>query len=122
MAAVMDCVAGAVTALESPPAEGAEPEGIVVNALRANAFTADQIAGWEQDPVGTCERIFPGSRDLVARYVIRLERKPVALDLGPGAEQIGYTPKRHFGTFLEELRRLDAELGQEGVTALQCLY
>lgn len=119
---VMECVISAVKALEPAQSAGAEPEGILANALRASAYTADQIAGWQEDPAAACERVFPGSRDLVAKYAIKIERKPEVLDLGEGAAQIGYTPKRHFGTFLEELRCLDAEVGQAGVLALQCPY
>ncbi len=119
---VMDCVMAAVTTLEATPAEGAEPEGIVANALRAEAYTAEQIADWEQDPIAACERVFPGSRDLIAKYGIKVERKPEVIDLGAGATMIGYAPKRHFGTFLKELRRLDAHVGQAAVMALHCLY
>ena len=39
-----------------------------------------------------------------------------------GWEEVGYAPHRHFGTFLAELRRLDAEIGEAAVRALRCDY
>jgi len=38
------------------------------------------------------------------------------------AKKIGYRPSRHFGTFLKELKKLDAQLGREGVLALKCPF
>ncbi len=119
---VLDCVAQAVQFLAAPPAEGAEAEAVIVNALRANVFTADQVADWEKDPLAACERIFPGSRVLVEKYGIDIRHKPDIGDLGEGAARIGYAPSRHFGTFLEDLRRLDAAGGMEAVRAVRCAY
>ena len=119
---VMQCVLRAVDALASPLPEGSEPEGLVVSAVRPNAFTAEQIADWEADSAGRCSRIFPGCADLIAKYQIQINRKPEVVDVGADAVQIGYTPQRHFGTFLDELRRLDSELGQDGVAAMRCPY
>ncbi len=65
---------------------------------------------------------FPGSRPLVEKYSINIRRKPGIVDLGEGAAAIGYAPKRHFDTFLDELRRLDAEGGEKAVCALRCPY
>jgi nucleoside-diphosphate-sugar epimerase len=119
---VLDCVQKSIEALAKEPAGGAEPEGRVVNAVRPNAFTAEQIADWDSDPLAACERLFPGSRRLVEKYGIRIERKPGLSDLGDGAAAIGYAPTRHFGTFLEELRRRDAVGGVDAVRALRCPY
>lgn len=44
------------------------------------------------------------------------------VDLGDTPETLGYTPRRHFGTFLEELARLDAEGGEAAVAAIRCPY
>ena len=38
------------------------------------------------------------------------------------AAKIGYKPSRHFGTFIKELRKLDAKLGRDGVLALKCPF
>jgi nucleoside-diphosphate-sugar epimerase len=119
---VLDCIGAAVGYLAAPLSEGAEPEGIAVNAVRANAYTASQIENWEADPVAACESIFTGSRALVEKYGIRLTRKPGISDVGDGAAVIGYEPKRHFGTFLEELAKLDADSGPDAVRALRCPY
>lgn len=119
---VLDCIGAAVTHLAAPLPDGAEPEGIAVNAVRANGFTLEQIENWETDPVATCESIFPGSRPLIEKYSIRTPRKPGMSDVGDGAGLIGYTPKRHFGTFLEELARMDADGGPDAVRALRCPY
>ena len=119
---VMDCVLSAVAALAIPLPDGSEPEGLVVNAVRPNVFSEAQIADWEHDPAGACSRIWPGYEDLLAKYQIQLSQKPGLVELGAAAEQIGYAPKRHFGTFLEELRRLDREIGHDGVRAMRCPY
>ncbi len=117
---VLDCVEAAVRHLGGElPATG-DAEGTIVNAVRANAFTAAQVADWEGDPVGTAERIFPGARELVERYAIDIARRPSVVDAG-GADTIGYAPRRHFGTFLEELRTLDAK-GEAAVEAVRCAY
>jgi hypothetical protein len=119
---VLDCVTSAVRYLGNPLAEGTEPEGITANAVRANAFTATDIEDWEADPLAACERLFSGSRELVEKYDIRLPRKPGISDVGEGANIIGYTPTRHFGTFLKELKRIDGEGGADGVRAVRCPY
>jgi hypothetical protein len=117
---VLDCVVAAVQRL-SGSATG-EAEGIVVEALRPNAYTPEQAAAWELDPIGTCEAIFPGSRELVEKYGLRIQGKPSITTSNLGWEEVGYAPHRHFGTFLTELRRLDAEIGEEAVRALRCDY
>ncbi len=117
---VLDCVERSVEYLGREPAVDAEPEGLVVNAVRANGFTADQVAGWSEDPLGVCERVFPDSRALLERYEIDIARQPSVVDL-LGADVIGYKPRHHFGTFLDELRSLDAQ-GQQAVAAVRCPY
>jgi hypothetical protein len=99
-----------------------ELQGFPVDAMRPNAFTAEQIEGWESDPLGKCESIFPGYRDLIERYALDITRKPNLTPTFLGGEQVGFTPKVHFGTFLAELRRLDAELGEDAVKAIRCDY
>ena len=119
---VLDCIERAVDKLSQALPESSEAEGIVVNAVRPNAFTPEQIGNWEADPVAACESIFPDSRSLIEKYNIDITRKPGLSDLGAGAAAIGYTPQRHFGTFLDELRRLDAEGGEAAIKAVRCEY
>jgi len=119
---VLDCTLLAIEKLIPELPAGGEPESIVVQALRANAFTEEQIADWAADPVSTCERIFPGARSLIEKYGIRINDKPSLVDVGAGASAIGYAPRHHFGTFLDKLRRLDLEGGKEAVAALRCPY
>ena len=119
---VLDCVTAAVQYLVKPLSEGAEPEGIIANAVRANGFTPEQIADWETDPLTVCESVFPGSRELVEKYGIRITQKPGFSDVGDGAAIIGYAPTRHFGAFLEELKRIDRDGGPKAVRALRCPY
>ena len=99
-----------------------EAEGIIVDALRSNAFTEEQLANWESDPIGTCESIFPNSRDLIEKYGIRMDHKPHVVNSCLGWEEIGYSPKRNFGTFLQALREADATEGEEAVRARRCPY
>lgn len=120
---VLDSVERTVEDLEKPLGEGAEPEGLIVNAVRQNIYTADQTEGWEVDPVAACERLFPGSRELVERYEINIKNRPNISNYGENDETaIGYRPMRDFRTFLEELRRLDSAGGMEAVRAMKCEY
>ncbi|MBC7805485.1 MAG: NAD(P)-dependent oxidoreductase [Akkermansiaceae bacterium] len=119
---VLDCIAQSIQFLETPLSEGREAENLVVHAVRGDVYTEEQIAGWENDPVGTCEQIFPGSAALVRKYNIGIDRKPSVSKTDDGARVIGYAPSRHFGTFLETLRRLDEEGGAERVTEMHCGY
>jgi len=119
---VLDCIAQSVTSLTPDLPDGAEPEGIVVNALRPDAFTEEQIAAWETDPLAACERVFPGSSALVQKYGIDIRHKPGLSGPNEGGARIGYAPKRHFGTFLDELRRLDRAGGEAAVRAVRCPY
>ncbi len=116
---VLDCVLAAIDSLASPvPATG--PEGTVVHAVRASAYTEDQLTGWEDDPIGTCDRIFPGAAALIERYGIDVNRRPSVQPL-VGAAEIGYKPRRHFGTFLADLAELDRS-GPDAVAAVRCDY
>ena len=117
---VVECVTAAVDALDSPaPTE--EPEGLVVHAVRANAFADADLKGWEDDPTGTAERIFPGAATLVAKYGIDIARRPAVVEQ-VGAEAIGYRPTRHFGTFLADLAEVDAHGGEAAVREVSCPY
>lgn len=119
---VLDCITQSVQSLTPDLPDGAEPEGVIVNALRPDAFTEEQIAGWEADPLAACERVFPGSRALVEKYGIDIRHTPGRSGQDEGAARIGYVPTRHFGTFLDELRRLDQEGGETAVRAVRCPY
>ena len=115
---VLDCIEAGIRHLASDPGDD-EADGVIVNAVRRNAFTADMIADWEADPLHNVERLFPGSRELVERHSIDISRRPSVVD-PLGAETIGYAPRHDFGTFLERLRALDAE-GAD-LRALTCHY
>lgn len=119
---VLDCTRLAVEKLTPALPEGAETENIVVQAVRANAFTQEQTESWQTDPLAACESLFSGSRPLIEKYGIHITNRPSVVDAGAGAAAIGYTPRHHFGTFLDNLRRLDAEGGAEAVAALRCPY
>ena len=99
-----------------------EPEGIVVDALRPNAFSTEQLVTWEEEPRGTCETIFPGTADLIEKYDIQIHNRPTLTQSFLGWEEIGYAPKQHFGTFLKQLRDLDEIGGEAAVRARHCPY
>jgi NAD(P)-dependent dehydrogenase (short-subunit alcohol dehydrogenase family) len=120
---VLDAVERSVAHLETPLAEGAEPQGRIVNAVRPNVFTEAQLAGWDDDPGAVLERLFPGAAQIVARYGLELGGRPHRTNVDEGdGRAIGYVPTRHFGTFLAELRRIEAEQGEAAVRALRCPY
>ncbi len=116
---VLDCVQAAVIALTGDvPADG--PEGHIVHAVRANAFTADDVADWESDPSGVAETVFPGSAALIEKYAIDVHQRPSVLE-PVGAAAIGHTPKRHFGTFITELAELD-RTNPDAIASMRCPY
>jgi len=116
---VLDCVEAAVSSLHGDvPADG--PEGAIVHAVRANAFTAAQVGNWESDPLGNVEAIFPGSAELVTRYGIDISSRP-SIPGQVGAEAIGYAPTRHFGTFIAELAELD-RTDPDAIGRMRCPY
>ena len=115
---VLDCCLCAVDHLGK---EHSEPQGIAVDALKPDRLTAYEIAAWETDPIGTCESIFPGSAELVAKYAIDIQRRPLGTGTLGWAE-VGYSPKRHFGKFLDDLKALDAEGGPDAVARMHCEY
>ena len=119
---VLDCIVAAAQALEKPLEAGMEPEGISIDATRVDPYTQEQLAGWEDDPAAACERIFPRSRILIEKYGLNIGRRPSAIGPNEAAARIGYQPKRHFGTFLEQLRRLDETGGEAAVRAVSCDY
>ncbi len=114
---VLEAVVKSVSFLEMNLS--AEAPGLVVDATRANAFTADQIERWEADPLGTASKIWPEHGYLIEKYQLAIERKPHLIDSFLGWDEIGYQPKYHFGSFLEELQQADAK-GE--VTSRICEY
>ncbi len=117
---VLDCIRLAVKRLAEP--ESSEPEGIIVEALRPNPYTEADVIEWEADPAGTCERLFPGSRELIQRYGLRISGKPSFTTSNLGWDDINFRPTRHFGTFLDELKKLDDSVGENEVRSLRCPY
>lgn len=97
-------------------------ESFFVNAVRPNAFTDAQTEGWAADPLGTCEATFPGSRALVEKYGLDVKNRPGRSNADENPASLGWAPKRHFGTFLDDLREREAEMGEAGVRALTCPY
>jgi nucleoside-diphosphate-sugar epimerase len=81
---------------------------VILDATRPNVFTAEQLDGWEDDPVGRLEEIFPGAADAVERYRLDVSRKPEIVPDG-GRSETGYAPTRHFGTFLQQLTAMEPE-------------
>ena len=81
---------------------------LVVDAVRPNAYSADQLEEWEVDPITAAERIFPGSRQVVERYGLDISQTP-ELATCAGWEEIGYAPSRHFGTFVQEALNLSED-------------
>jgi hypothetical protein len=119
---VLDGVEAAVSLLEPDQAPGTEPESIVAELAAPNAFIEDDLVDWGADAPGVCERVFPGSRRLVEQYAIDLSGRPVVRAEPAIADVLDAVPHRHFGTFLDELARLDAEAGPAAVQAVTCPY
>lgn len=114
---VLDSVALSVERLVRPL--NGEPEGIVLDAVRPNAFTEAQLEDWEANPAAACESAFPGTADLVEKYNLNIARRPGLVTSFLGWEEVGYAPTRHFGTFLQELRERDAD---GSVSEMRCPY
>lgn len=111
---VLDCVEAAVRILEGGP-PGGEPEGIAVDVVRPNVFDESDLVDWTDDPLRACDRIFPGSRPLIEKYAIDISDTPTVMRHQTQSSVLGCAPRRHFGTFLEDLRRCEEEGGVEAV-------
>jgi nucleoside-diphosphate-sugar epimerase len=92
---VLDCIEASLNY--------AGDDSFFVNAVRPNAYTNTQTEGWEADPLGACEAIFPGARALVETYGLDIKGRPGQTNVGENPTSLGWTPKRHFGTFLKTL-------------------
>ncbi len=99
-----------------------ETPGLVVDALRKPSFTEEQIVGWAEDPAGTADKIWPGSRELIERFDLKIQNKPHVVSSFLGWTEVGYEPAYDFGSFLDELRTKEATLGAEAVRRLTCDY
>ncbi len=117
---VLHAICAAVERLSGAPTE--EPEGIILDALRPNAYSEAQLENWEASPKEACESIFPGSAKLIEKYQIRLARKPSTTQSFLGWKETQYKPEVHFGTFLKQLTELDQQGGEDAVFAQHCPY
>ena len=118
---VLDSITKSIDWLGQPQDK---PRGGHVDAVRHDPYNEAHLEGWENNPLERIEALFPGSQALVERYELDIQPKPMVQRSLPDdlAEEIGYRPSRHFGTYLEQLRRLDSELGKKGVLAMMCPY
>lgn len=119
---VLNCIELAVERLARDQLEHEDPEGFAVEAVGGNAFGQEELANWVEDPLAVCERVFPGSAKLLQRYEIDVARKPLFAQADVGARLIGYSPREHFGTFLDQLTKVDAAGGAAAVHAIRCPY
>ena len=72
---------------------------LVVDAVRANP--PQGFDGWEADPLGTAEALYPGAREVVERFGLDILKRPATTGSSGWAE-LGYRPARDFGTFVTE--------------------
>ncbi|MCX2748768.1 hypothetical protein OOZ51_13235 [Arthrobacter sp. MI7-26] len=68
-------------------------------------MSADDLRDWERDPTGTADRLFPGARAVVERFSLDFSALPVRPSR-LGWTEIGYTPSRDFGTWIDEVTGL----------------
>lgn len=117
---VLQSIVQSVKFLETTP--GPEAPGVIVDAVRKPSFTAKDIENWESDPLGCAEAIWPGSRALIEKYGIQIQRKPHVIESFLGWEEVGYQPQYDFGSFLNELRDLESTVGEDEVRRKTCEY
>lgn len=79
--------------------------GLVLDALHPDAVPADDLREWRHDPAGTADRLFPGARAVVDRFGLDISAPPVRPSK-LGWTEIGYTPSRDFGTWIDEVTGL----------------
>ena len=101
-----------------------EPRGGHVDAVRNDPYDEAKLKNWSKNPLERLEAIFPGSRVMVEKYKMDIKAKPMVQRSGQNdlARKIGFRPAHHFGTFIKDLKRLDAKLGKEGVLAMKCPF
>lgn len=79
--------------------------GLALDALHPDAASAEDLREWEHDPISTADRLFPGARAVVERFGLDISATPVRPSKRGWAE-IGYTPSRDFGTWIDEVTGL----------------
>lgn len=79
----------------------------------------DERRDWAGDPLAVLERHVPGSAALVRKYKLNVDQPPTTHDIEKTKKLLGWQPKYHLLTFLEQLKHLD-ETGQ--IHDVQCDY
>lgn len=82
--------------------------GLIVDALHPDVLSDRDLEDWERDPLATAERRFPGARSAVERFGLDISAPPTR-PTTQGWSEIGFTPSRHFGTWVAEAAALTDE-------------
>ena len=99
---VLDCVELSIDYVASHDA------GLIVDALHPDVVSENALREWQGDPMGVAEQLFPGAHDVVDRFgldITPLPHRPARR----GWTEIGYTPRRHFGTWVDSVANLTDE-------------
>lgn len=84
-----------------------------------NPFSKADLRDWTRDALAVLERHVPGSAALVRKYNLDVTDPPRVHDIARTRELLGWQPKHHLLTFLEELKQLDAS---GGIGQVECDY
>lgn len=101
-----DVVAGTVAAMEAVLDGRVTCDWFEIG--KDHPFTAGDVERFKDDPMGVIDAHWPGYRPLMEKYALAFPERPIVVDIEKTKEVLGFQPRYHFGTFLEELRERDA--------------
>ncbi|MFC5648834.1 NAD-dependent epimerase/dehydratase family protein [Paenibacillus solisilvae] len=73
--------------------------------IRHDSFTNDDVKAYSESPVEIWDRLYPGAKKIIEACKFKLPSEIRVTDLSKEKEELGYTPKYHFGTFIQEFTR-----------------
>ncbi|WP_308634457.1 NAD-dependent epimerase/dehydratase family protein [Paenibacillus silvisoli] len=92
-----DVIQAVAAAVQAPVSFGA------YHIVRHDRFTAADVEAYAQSPIDVWEKAYPGAKRVIERHRFQLPPQIQVSDLRAEREELGYSPRHHFGTFLAEL-------------------
>jgi nucleoside-diphosphate-sugar epimerase len=94
-----DVIQAVVLATECRQTFGAYP------IVRQDLFTETDTESYSKSPVEVWERLYPGAKNIIETYRMKLPSSIHTTDLSKEQDELGYNPKNNFGTFLQEFTK-----------------
>ncbi|MBW7457037.1 NAD-dependent epimerase/dehydratase family protein [Paenibacillus sepulcri] len=94
-----DVIGAVALAVEGTAAFGA------YRIVREDRFTKDDVEAYPESPLEVWDRLYPGAKKIIEAYHLQLPSEIRIPDLSKEKQELGYSPKYNFGTFMQEYIR-----------------